>query len=173
MPRTLYDLGTDALRLMEALEQLPDGEVPEELGLFLDEHAADVAQKLDGYLAVIGTLSMEAVAAKAEEEQWAAKRKAREKRVEFLKARLKEHLERTGQKEVRTATGRVIALQAAGGKQPLEIDGVNLDNLAITHPWLVKATLSIDKDCVRESLEAGSSISFARLLPRTTSLRIR
>lgn len=171
MASTLYDLTTDSLRLMEALEQCEGGEVPPETEAFLDENATDIAQKLDAYLAVIHTLDMEAVRAKAERDQWEAKRKAREKSIEHLKANLKLFLERTGQTKATTASGRVIALQAAGGQQAMQVDEC-LDLDAVFPAW-VQTVRCLNREEVRKYLEEGHELVYARLLPRSQTIRIR
>lgn len=172
--KTLYHLTDEAVRLAESLEAC-EGDLSKVEGLeeLLDRHAADVAEKLDAYLAVMKTLEMEAAAAKAEEEQWAAKRKSREARVAFLKDRLKQHLEATGQTQVRTATGRVIALQANGGALGMEI--AMSSPPADTPEQYVTVTRTWNKDALREALGCADPEvqQFARLLPRGCSLRIR
>lgn len=166
----LYNLTNDELRLMEALDQA-GGEVTPELEQWFAEHAAALGAKLDAYVGLIRTFEMQAVQAKAEKEQWVAKERAAANAAERLKARLKAHLEATKQDKVTTATGRVIALQKAGGVAPLEIvDEINFSKVS---PDFKTCTWSLDKAAVREALEAGQEVGFAKLGERQLTLRIR
>src|SRR4051812_6848791 len=108
MARALYELTADLHQLNDLLEEIEGdlsrcGEMEPTVTAWLDALADEQAAKLDGYVGLIRQLQMEAAAAKAEEEQWAAKRKAREGRARFLELRLKAHLEATGQPKVTTA----------------------------------------------------------------------
>jgi len=110
-------------------------------------------------------------AARAEEEQWAAKRKARESRAAYLQAKLLRHLEATGQHKVATASGRVVSVQRNGGVQPLEIKP-GTDPAALPAEY-VRTVVEIDRLAVRKALEAGAELAFAELLPRGVSLRVK
>jgi hypothetical protein len=176
MARALYELTADLHRLNDLLEELEGdlsrcGEMEPAVTAWLDALADEQAAKLDGYVGLVRQLQMEATAAKAEEEQWAAKRKAREGRARFLEARLKAHLEATGQPRVATASGRVVSVQKNGGVAPLEIKAgtTPADVPAAYH----KVTVDFDRAAIRAALEAGEALAFAELLPRGTCLRVK
>ena len=48
-----------------------------------------------------------------------------------------------------------------------------LEKAMALYPKMVRRALTFDRDYIRESLKAGSNLTFARLLPRGSSLRIR
>jgi hypothetical protein len=167
--KSLYELTADAMRLAEALEQ-SSGEVTPELETWFDQTAGDTGVKLDNYLDLIEHLDMEEARCDQMLDQWKKRKQVRTASKERLKARLKQHLEATKQDKVTTATGRVIALQAAGGRPPLQIDDVNPREVASI---FTRTFVEFDKDMIRDTLESGGTLPFARLLPRGTSLRVR
>lgn len=176
MTRPLYEITADLHRLNDLLEDIEGdlsrlGEMEPAVTAWFDALAGEQAGKLDGYLNLIRQLDMEASAARAEKEQWAAKEKARTSRTDYLKAKLKAHLEATNQPKVQTASGRVISIQRNGGVQPLEIKpGVTVADVPADYH---KVTVDFDRAAIRAALEAGEGLAFAELLPRGTSLRIR
>lgn len=176
MARPLYEITDDLLRLNDLLEEIDGdlsrlGEMEPAVTAWLDGLGEEQAAKLDGYVGLIKTLEMEAAAARAEKEQWAAKEKARTCRADYLKAKLKQHLEATGQLKVQTASGRVVTVQKNGGVAPLEIKpGTDPETLPAEY---VRTAVEIDRAKVRAALETGAELAFAELLPRGTSLRVK
>ena len=174
--RPLYAISADLLHLNDLLEDIDGdmsrlGEMEPAVTGWLELLGEEQAEKLDGYIGLIKQLQMEAAAAKAEEEQWAAKRKARESRARYLETKLLRHLEATGQTKVTTASGRVVSVQRNGGVQPVEIKaGVQpADVPAEFH----RHTVEIDKAAVRAALAEGRELAWAELLPRGNSLRVK
>jgi len=176
MARALYELTAELNRLNDLLEECEGdlsrlGDMEPAVTAWLESLEGEQAMKLDGYILLIRQLQAEAAAAKAEEELWAAKRRARESRAKFLELRLKSHLEKTGQARVTTAAGRVVSVVKNGGVPPLEIKaGTNLYELP---DEFVNYEPVLNKAAVRAVLEAGGELAFAELLPRGTSLRIK
>lgn len=176
MTRTLYAITDDLIRLNDLLDEIEGdlsrlGEMEPAVTAWLDAVAGEEAAKFDGYIGLFKEHDARAAAAKAEEEQWAAKRKAHEGRAAYLKLRLLRHLEATGQQKVTTASGRVVSVQRNGGVQPLEIKaGTDVESLPGEYVRVVK---EINKVAVRQALEAGEVLCFAELLPRGVSLRVK
>ena len=173
---SLYQITDDLIRLNELLEEVEGdmsrlGEMEPAVTAWLERLEQDQGAKLDSYIGLLRTLEMEAAAARAEREQWAAKERSRTARAEYLKARLLRHLEATGQAKVTTASGRVVSVVKNGGVSPLEIKP-GTDPAALPGEY-VRTVLSIDKEAVRKALEAGEVLDFAELLPRGTSLRVK
>lgn len=172
----LYQITDDLIRLNDLLEELEGdlsrcGEMEPAVTAWLEQLEHDQAAKLDSYVGLLRTLEMEAAAARAEKEQWAAKERSRTARAEYLKARLLRHLEATGQAKVTTASGRVVSVVKNGGVAPMEIrPDVTVDALPSR---FVRVVREVDKAAVRAALEAGESLGFAELLPRGTGLRIK
>jgi hypothetical protein len=176
--RPLYAITADLHQLNDLLDEIEGdlsrlGEMEPAVTGWLELLGEEQAAKLDGYVGLIKTLEMEAAAAQAEKEQWQAKEKARTARADYLKAKLKQHLEATGQLKVQTASGRVVTVQKNGGVQPLEIKP-GTDPLDLPPQFVrVVTEYSVDKAQVRAALERGEPLNFAELLPRGTSLRVK
>lgn len=172
MARPLYAITADVLYLADLFDEADDtAEVGPALDRWMAELEAEQAHKLDSYLNLIKQTEMEAAAARAEKEQWAAKERSRTARAEYLKARLLRHLEATGQPKVTTASGRVVSVARNGGVAPLAIKpGVTVAEVPAAYH---KVTIDFDRAAIRAALEAGEAIDFAELLPRGTSLRVK
>lgn len=180
MTRPLFDIGADLLRVRDVIDNPPEG-IPEGMDMpafdgtsdllreWFDSLKDEEAAKLDNYVGLIKTLEMEAVAAQAEAEQWKAKAESRKRRIEWLKERLLSHLVATGRDKVTTATGRVIAAQANGGKEPLLMHEGTTD---VPAEFIILVP-TVDKEKVRKKLEAGEVLEFAQLGERGRHLRIR
>lgn len=178
--RTLYEIGVDLAVLNEKLSEVEGDlsrlkEMEGYVSAWLDQLGGEQAAKLDRYVGLIRQLEMEASAAKAEAEQWAAKAKGREARVHFLKERLKDHLAKTGQAQAQTESGRVIAMQANGGQLPVILDVLILDDKDFDQipEQFVVTRRSFDMAAVRKALEGGKHLGFAHLGERGSHLRIR
>jgi hypothetical protein len=175
MTRTLYAITDDLLRLNDLLEGLEGdlsnaGVMEGAVTFWLESLEQEQAAKLDSYVGLLKTLRMEATAAKAEKEQWAMKERIRTNRADYLERRLKEHLEKTGQTKVQTASGRVVSVVKNGGVAPVEIKaGVVPTDVPADFQ---KVTVEIDKAAVRAALTAGQELAFAELLPRGTHLKV-
>lgn len=175
MIRSLYTIGADVLALGAVLDEVDGdpskaGEGEAALMQWMESLESEQAAKLDGYLAYLRVLDMEAAQAKAERDEWAAKAKAREARADYLKRRLLDYLERTGQPKVTTAAGRVVSVVKNGGQVPMHLTETDGEKL----PEEFQAVIVVpDKAAIRAALEAGRELDFARLLPRGTRLGIK
>lgn len=181
MPRPLYAITADLHQLNDLLDDIEGdlsrlGEMEPAVTGWLDLLGEEQAAKLDGFIHLIRTLQMEATAAKAEEEQWAAKRKARESRAKYLETKLLRHLEATGQTKVTTASGRVVSVVKNGGVAPVEINAAYTPDDVEVPSDCVRIKREFDKAMIRERLEAGGvglPPNFATLGERGTSLRVK
>jgi hypothetical protein len=173
--KTLFEIGSEMAALDALLDEVAgdvsDPAVDAAVTQWQAELAADEARKLDGYVNYLKQIEMEAAASRAEAEEYLARAKTREARAAFLKSRMVAHLFATGRTSAKTATGRTVAVQANGGKLPVLIDpGVDVDAV---DPRFVATRREIDRDMVRESLEAGDVLPFARLGSKGSHLRVR
>ncbi len=176
MARPLYVIRADLMALNDQLDELEGdlsraGDMEAAVTATLDALAEEQAEKLDSYVALVRQLRMEATAARAEREQWEAKEKARTARADYLEARLKAHLEATGQPKVSTASGRVVSVVKNGGVQPVEIKPGTTP--ADVPEDFRKVTVELDRSAIRAALAAGQELEFAKLLPRGTHLQVR
>lgn len=175
---TLFEIGQDMLLLNEAMEHSEETGDPSDFAALFDAFAlytADLAgqeaTKLDSYVALIKTLEMERGAAKAQADAFEHKARTRAARLEWLKDKMKQHLEATGRTTVRTEKGYTVSVQKNGGKPPLFVnENYTVDEI---DPEFHKLTVTIDKDKVRKALEEGRPVIFASIEKPGTHLRIK
>ena len=167
----LFEITADILRAYETLVD-SDGEVSEENAAALEALAKIEADKLDGYYFVIRKAEMEESAAKAQLDQWKKKADARRKFIEYMKARVLEHLQTTGQAKTVTPSGNTFSVQRNGGKRPIIWPETAIDLTQVPMEY-TKVVKSIDIDAVRRDLEDGDELPFARLGEAGHHLRLR
>lgn len=173
MPK-LFDIPADLQALGDLLDEL-GGEVTDvQVNAVIEQWYAECqtneSDKLEAMIGLICTRESQAAVAKAQKEQFAAKQQARENDVKRLKDRLKLYLEVTGRRRIDLPTGRVLAIQANGGKPSLLVDPVDHREV---DPRFLRVTTSIDNESVRQAIEHGDPVPFARLGERGTQLRIK
>lgn len=172
--RSLYAIGNDYVSLEQLLDDcggnisdpLVEAEFDRIAGDLLNEEAA----KLDGMIAFIKQLDMEAAACRSEAEEWSLRCDAKESLRDRIKRMILDHLIRTNRDRVQTQDGLTVAVQKNGGKEPVVVDR---DADTVAPDRFCKTVRVVDKDAVRAALESGESLFFARLLPRGCHLRIR
>lgn len=163
-------------RLYEIAEQykalevmLYDGEADEQL-IFdtLEGIDMEFEEKADNYAKLIKNLNSDAEAIKKEEERLYSRRKALERKADWLKSQLEENMRFIGKTKFKTPLFS-FNIQKNGGKQPLEIT----ENLAdIPMKFLIQPDPVPDKEKIREYL-ADHMVEWAQLMPYGESLRIR
>lgn len=167
----LYEITTDMQALDAMLDEIghdhPDA--ADVRAALLNANIAE-ADKLANYTKYIKKLEMEAVAAKAEAEQYAKKAKTRTDRIAWLKAGVIEHLQRLGKTSADTSDGRTVRIQPNGGKFPVEIEP-NTDPKAVP-PQFARVKYELDKEAIYDALTTGECLDFAALKPRGVHLRI-
>jgi len=164
---TLFEIGDDLKAMLNMIQD--DGEIDDALVEWMERLQEQEAEKLDAYVGLIRILEGEEAVAKAEAEQFAQKAKARGNRIKQLKERMRDHLTATGRDKATTATGRILKVQANGGKVPIEIDQVPVKDLPFE---FVKVIREVDREAVAEALTKGEELPFARLQKKGTHLRI-
>ena len=174
MTRTLLDVTRD----MEALDALlaevegdvTDPKVLEAVSAWFDELDADLKGKVDNYAALITTLDARAEVRAKEAERLARRAKTDAASAQFLKDRLRTELEARGMQKVETDRYRVSVV-ANGGKLPLVLG----DELEIPDAYWreVPARKEIDRDAIRQALDAGRPVAGARYGDRGRRLSIR
>ena len=174
MTRTLLDITRD----MEALDALlaeVEGDVTapkvlEAVSGWFDELDADLRGKVDDYAAYITTLEARAEVRAKEAERLARRAKTDAASAQFLKDRLRTELEARGMQKVETDRYRVSVV-ANGGKLPLVLG----DERDIPEPFWreVPARKEIDRDAIRQALDAGRAVAGAHYGDRGRRLSIR
>lgn len=175
MTKTLFDIGHDLHALAALLDEM-DGEIGPEADVavqaWLAEIATNEAVKLENYRKLILQFETEAAVARAEEDQYRKMRETRERTIDWLKARIKDYLDFTGVTKAKTATGRAFCIEKNGGKLSIEW-APEVEQDPEKAGVFCKLVPTLDKEAVRESLEAGEELPFARFRPRGTHLKIR
>jgi len=174
MTRSLLDITHD----MEALDSLmvevegdvTDPKVLEAVTAWFAELDADLKGKVDNYAALITTLEARAQVRAAEADRLARRAKTDSASAQFLKDRLRGELEVRGIPKVETDRYRVSVV-ANGGKLPLVLG----DEREIPDAYWreVPAHKEIDRDAIRQALDAGRTVAGARYGERGRRLSIR
>lgn len=172
---TLFEIQNDLLAANETLEENGNDLADPAFTAAIEAYFADLktaeAEKIDGYIAWMKHLEMEQEAMSREMQEYQKKAASRAARVEHLKARLKQHMDRTGVTKLTTAKGRTLSVVKNGGKVPLVIvGGYTPDDVA---DEMVKVTKTFDQDAIRKALAEGRPIPFAKLGEPGTHLRIK
>lgn len=193
--RTLWEIGSD-LEALEALLMEVGGDVTDEeaekaIDAWLEETREAEAQKLDRYGALIRTLEARAEIQEKEAARLMERAQVNRNAVKRLKDRLLMHLELTGRTK---ADGHLYSFTVAknGGKLPLETDPVDpmdveprfrrasLVLMAPTEETLEalreqckRLDVTLDTEAVRDALDAGEPVPFARYGERGKHLRIK
>lgn len=173
--KPLYEIGNDLLCLNDLLDAV-DGDLSRhaegetELTAYLEQIEADQGVKLDNYLGLISQLEMEEQECLEQKQEWYEREKQRAKRVQQLKDALLTHLQRTGQKSARTASGKLVTVVANGGQVPVVVDPVEPTELPEQYQAVIVKPAIVP---IRKALEAGIVLPWARLGERGNHLRVR
>jgi hypothetical protein len=169
---TLIEISRDLIELENELEELinnPD-QTNEAIGEYLESLGDTIAErdrKLDNYAALIQELQARADFRKAERDRLTDRVAIDLNKVKALKANLQRFFEAHEMKSVETNRYR-LTLARNGGKNPLIVDDVIPSELPNKFTYK-----EVDRVAVREALEKGEILDFARLGDRGQSLRIK
>ena len=169
---TLYQFGADLDALDDLLDELggdvSDPAVEAAIDAWQAELHAGRAEKLDGIAGYDKQLTIEEAACLAEAKEWTAKAGRIARRKAAVRAGVKLHMDRAGEKKLFSAKGVTFAVVTNGGHAALivpDADRVPVDFL--------KTTVSVDTAKIRDALAAGATLDFAALDDRGNSLRIK
>jgi hypothetical protein len=167
--KTLNEITQEMLKINDLIESSIDehGEIRPEVADALADYFNAVAQtrsqKIEAYLALIREKQMREAGALAQEDQWSLKRKAEAAGVLWLKEKLRQHMELTGETRIETDTGRVVSIQKNGGQPPLVVNEEKLNALTgeelamLEKMGLIVMQPMLDKAEVRKLLAEGKS----------------
>lgn len=168
---SLYQIKTELIDLLDALDvgYADDAEAQEAIA----QHAAALAEafdsKADDYAALIRVCETRAAARREEAERMLLLAKDDERKADRLTAMLMDAMTATGKTKVETQRFR-LSVKKNGGKIPVVIT----DEDALPVDFRVpKVTEVIDKDGIREALEAGTPVPGAELGKRGQRLEIK
>jgi tRNA U34 5-carboxymethylaminomethyl modifying enzyme MnmG/GidA len=170
--QTLIEISRDLIELENELEEMihdpqqTDDAIAKYLECFKDT-IAERNQKLDNYSALIKELEARAEARKVEAKRLSDRASVDLNKVKSLKANLQRFFEYHEVRTIETNRYR-LSLAKNGGKAPLILDNVTPSELPDKFTYK-----EVDKVAVREALESGEVLDFARLGERGQSLRIK
>ena len=153
---TLYELKGEYLTLLEMAED-PDTDA-EALAGTLESLDYDIEEKADAYAAVIGELNNDVAKIDAEIKRLTARKKTISGNADRIKQNLQDTMTAIGKKKIKTAL-HTISVAKNGGKVPLVIDDIDIDDLP---DIFVNVEKSINKNIIREYLEKGGELEYAR-----------
>lgn len=161
---SLYELKENYKQIEEMLYE---EEIDEKLILdTLESIEGEIEDKADNYAVIIKELLGDAEVCKQEKIRLEARQKSFENRAKLLKDRLEEIMRETGKTKFKTAKFS-FGIQKNGGLLPLWIDE---DYSNIPQKYL---KVEPDNSKIRQALDNGENIIFARYEERAESLRIR
>ena len=166
MGTSLFDLTEELKHIQSVMINSEGDELPQELIEWLDSTQGGYDKKVEGYCAVIGEMEAIVEARKAEANRIRALADTTQNHIDRMKIALKESLLKLETPKLETTRYKVW-VQNAGGKLPIQIESDDVPD-----EWKL-VQLVIDKDGIRRTLEAGTSLPFAQLLPRGQVLRIK
>lgn len=164
---TLYELKGDYLRLLEMAED-PDTD-EEVLADTLESLDYEIEEKADAYVAVIGELNADVEKIDAEIKRLTARKKTISGNADRIKQNLQDTMTAIGKKKIKTAL-HTISVVKNGGKVPLVIDSIDIEELP---DIFVNVEKSINKNIIREYLEKGGELGYARFGEQGYHLTIR
>ncbi len=148
------------------LNMLYDEEIDEQMILdTLESIEGEIEEKADGYAKIIKELESKQKARKEEAKRLTDSAKVFENRVKALKNNLFDAMKETGKTKFATNLFSFNIVKN-GGKQALTIDGEVPEEYT-------KTVIENNTDKIRQALEEGKELPFARLEPRGESLRIK
>ena len=151
----LYDMATDPETDPEAL----DGSIESVMGA--------IEVKACSYANLIKQLEMEQKQAEMVSQAFADKAKVRKNNIKRMKAAVLDTIQMTGSRKMVTDHFK-LSIVKNGGKQPMEVDEIE----KIPQDYLtMKPVANMEK--IRQELEGGGQLDFARLKERGEHLGIR
>jgi len=170
---TLYEISEDLQeiesRLIEAGGELPD----EDFEAWFDSIKDQRNAKLDSYCALIREIETRTKARETEAKRLLELAASDTKAADRLKDRLKWFFEKHALTKLETPRFR-LGLQNAGGVLPLRIDDtVKAEDVDERFHKVVPARVEFDKDTVRQALESGEYLTFARFGERGKRMVIK
>lgn len=168
---SLYMIASELIELLDAMDvgYADDAGAQEAIA----QHAAALAeafdQKADDYAALIRVCATRAAARREEAERMLMLAKDDERKAERLTTMLFDAMIATQRTKVETGRFR-LSIKKNGGKIPVVITDENALPVDFRVP---KVTEVIDKDAIRESLEAGNVVPGAELGQRGQRLEIK
>ena len=166
---TLYELKEEFKMLLDMME---DDSIDEEMiQNSLEGIECEIEIKAEGYAKILKELEGQAEAVRKEISRLDDKYGKIVANMDRLKTNLKIAMNETGKKKIQTDLF-TISVCKNGGKTPLIIDGVDINEVPEKYKEMQKIE-KLNTDAIREDLEKGIDVGFARFGERRESLRIK
>lgn len=166
---TLYELKEEFKMLLDMME---DDSIDEEMiQNSLEGIECEIEIKAEGYAKILKELEGQAEAVRKEISRLDDKYGKIVANMDRLKTNLKNAMNETGKKKIQTDLF-TISVCKNGGKTPLIIDGVDINEVPEKYKEMHKIE-KLNTDAIREDLEKGIDVGFARFGERGESLRIK
>jgi len=161
--KPLYELTGDLMQI----QALADEGVPlEQLADTLELIGADFDAKVDACLQVMANLEAEADMCKAQEQAFAARRKAAETQAENLKRYVKDCMAKAGK-------DKAGGLKVATLTKPRKVVQIDDESVLPAEYLQQVVTVKTDKKAIEEALKSGAEVPGAALVDSDYGLRIK
>ena len=172
MSRTIFDITDDMLALGDLLDnaggEINDPQVEEAIMLWSDELENDLQAKVESYCWLMREKESRSLAMFAEADRLRERAQSNQRAARGLRDRLLFAFTLKGIDKVDTSNF-TVGIARNGGKQPIDIDSD-----AVTDDYLTSEVVkTVNKDKIREALDAGVELDFASMLERGTHLRVK
>jgi chaperonin cofactor prefoldin len=162
---TLYELKDEYKQLLEMLED-PDID-PQVIADTMEAVSGELDVKCDSYVVIIKKLEAQVEMIDTELIRLEKNKSALTNNIKRMKSAVLDTIQMTGQRKMQTDHFK-LSIVKNGGKQPMEVDEIE----KIPQDYLtMKPVANMEK--IRQELEGGSQLDFARLKERGEHLSIR
>lgn len=162
---TLYELRAEYMELLELLED-PDTD-PQVIADTMEGIQGELDIKCDSYVVVIRQLEAQVEMIDAELIRLEKNKSALTNNIKRMKSAVLDTIQMTGSRKMVTDHFK-LSIVKNGGKQPMEVDEIE----KIPQDYLtMKPVANMEK--IRQELEGGGQLDFARLKERGEHLGIR
>ncbi len=174
--RSLFEIGDDLFALGEMLEEvggeITEDEAGEALERWFEQLGAERDKKIDGYCLLIRQFEAASEARELEAKRLMALAGADGNNARRLKDRLKRFFDAQGIAKLETPRFK-LSIQKNGGKAPLVVPQAWEQEPAAAPEAYQRRVIQLDKEAIREALEAGEQVDGCEIAPRGSHLRIR
>lgn len=160
---TLYELKQEYMELLAMLED-PDVD-PEVVNDTLEAVSGELTDKCESYTVIIKELEGELYKQQAERDRWSRSCATLDENIKRMKQAVVDTIKLTGERKMATEHFK-LSIVRNGGKQPMEVD----ENVPKEYIRIIEQP---DTYKIRQALESGETLDFARLKERGEHLGIK
>lgn len=157
---SLWNLSEELQRVDEAIDRHEGEDIPVELVAIFDQLETELDDRHEQFAWLMRKLTAESAMLKEQSKRFGDESKRLGNIVDRMKAQMKTAMEATGKKKL-----GAFSVCKTGGKNPLVIDGEVPEEF-------IKYEPSQDKEKIRQYLESGGELDFAKIGERGTHVRL-